>query len=59
METKNIRLKALLTQGEFAKELGVHTETVRAWEKGKCKPSFKQQRKIIEFAKERNISIEI
>ncbi len=57
MDTKSIRLKALLTQAEFAKELGVHPETVRAWEKGKCKPSFKQQRKIVEFAKERNIEI--
>lgn len=58
MDTKNIRLKALLTQGEFAKELEVHPETVRAWEKGKCKPSLKQQRKILEFAKKHNIEIE-
>lgn len=58
METKNIRLKALLTQDEFAKELGISVSAVRNWESGKFQPSLKQQRKILEFAKKHNIEIE-
>lgn len=58
METKNIRLKALLTQDEFAKELGISVSAVRNWESGKFQPSLKQQRKILEFAKRNNIEIE-
>lgn len=57
MNTKIIRTKALLTQQEFANVLGVHIETVRAWEKGKFKPSFKVQRKIKQYCEEHNIEI--
>lgn len=55
MNTKEIRCKALLTQAEFAKVLGVHTETVRAWERGRFKPSLKAQRKIVAFCKENGV----
>jgi DNA-binding transcriptional regulator YiaG len=58
METKNIRLKALLTQEEFAEELSISVSAVRNWESGKFQPSLKQQRKILEFAKRNNIEIE-
>ena len=55
MEVKEIRLKALLTQNEFANALGLHVETVRAWEQGKHIPSLKAKRKLKEFCKGQGI----
>lgn len=57
MNTKNIRIKAMLTQLEFANIIGVSTTTIVKWESGKCKPSFKQQRKLLDFCKNNGIEI--
>ena len=57
MDVKRIRHQALLTQHEFAKELGVAVGTIAKWEVGIAKPSMPNQRKITEFCKERGIEI--
>ena len=59
MDTKKIRTQALLTQSEFAKEIGVSLSCVSKWERGEFKPSFAQQRKIIEFCKEKGVKYEV
>ena len=38
---KNTRMKALLSQEEFAKELHVSVGTINRWEHGKSKPNIK------------------
>ena len=43
-----IRMSNCLTQSEFAKKLGTHTETVCRWETGVSVPSLKFIRKIAE-----------
>lgn len=58
MDTKQIRLKAYLTQEKFAKELGVSICTVRLWEKGTHKPNITQQGKLVEFCKNKGINYE-
>lgn len=55
MDTKKIRTQALLTQSEFAKEIGVSLSCVSKWERGEFKPSFAQQRKILEFVKKNGL----
>ena len=35
-----------LSQGEFAKELGIQQEVLSRWELGKAKPSMKNIRKL-------------
>lgn len=57
MDIKRIRTEAFLTQGEFAKEMGVHIETVRAWEHGRFNPSLKAQKKIVDFCKKNGIAV--
>lgn len=57
MDIKRIRTEAFLTQGEFAKEMGVHLETVRAWEHGRFNPSLKAQKKIVDFCKKNGIEV--
>lgn len=37
---KDIRIKALLSQEAFAKEIGVSFPTVNRWEMGKAKPRY-------------------
>lgn len=58
MDTKEIRLKAHLTQQEFAKQVGISTASVRKWEQGKYEPRPKAQRKILEFCKIYGIVVE-
>lgn len=57
MDTKQIRLQALMTQEEFAKALGVSTSAVVSWETGVFKPSITNKRKIVEFCKKHEISV--
>ena len=57
MDIKSIRTKVYLTQERFAQQLGVHINTVRAWEQGLRKPSLTQQGKIVDFCKKNNINI--
>ena len=55
---RRIRRKAMLTQEEFATEIGVKQWSVAQWETDKQEPSMKNQRKIVEFCKNHNIDIE-
>lgn len=57
----NIRLlreKYLLTQEEFAKELGVASSTVNRWETGKSRPNMTAMRTIKIFCESRNYPYE-
>lgn len=46
---KEIRIKSLLSQVDFAKELGVSFSTINRWENGKAVPGFKALKKIKDF----------
>ena len=52
-ELKKIRLKSLLSQMDFAKELGVSFATVNRWETGKSVPSLKTLKKIEMYCKKK------
>ena len=56
MDIKEIRLKALLTQEEFAKQIDVSVSAIRTWEQGVSKPSLKSQKRIKEFCKRNGIT---
>lgn len=49
MNYKQVRTSMLLTQKEFAKQLGVSLGIVQRWEQGLNKPSLRYQRRINEF----------
>ena len=44
---KRVRLKAKLTQVDFATKIGYHPATVSAWERGRPVPHFTQ--KVIDY----------
>ncbi len=49
MTLKAARVNRNMTQKQAATELGVSSETVRSWEKGKTFPNTEQVRKIEEL----------
>lgn len=56
---KNIRQKALLSQEDFAIQLGISHSTVNRWETGKTLPNFKTMKKIDIFCKDNAIDFDI
>ena len=52
---KELRQRCLLSQEEFAKELGVSFATVNRWENGKAEPSYRAKREIEAFCNERGL----
>ena len=56
---KDIRVKSLLSQANFAKELGVSFSTVNRWENGKAIPNFKALKKIKEFCARNKIDFNV
>jgi len=58
-EFKKLRKKCLLSQEEFAKELGVAFSTVNRWENGKEMPTYKSMRLIMTYCKDNNIQFDI
>lgn len=56
---KIIRRKSLLSQSDFAKELGVSFSTVNRWENGKAVPKIYTLRLICEFCNKHNIPFDI
>lgn len=46
---KEIRVKSLLSQNDFANELGVSFSTVNRWENGHAMPNYKALKKLKEF----------
>ena len=55
---KAVRLKLLMSQEEFAKELGVSFASVNRWELGKCKPVYKAQKAFRGLCQKHNIDFE-
>lgn len=49
MNIREIRLKLLLTQTEFAKAIGMSLGAVQKWEEQGATPSLKAQRKIAQL----------
>ena len=56
---KEIRIKALLSQESFAKELGVSFSTVNRWEMGKAKPRYDALKRIKAFSEKNKIPFEV
>ena len=48
-EIRDLRRKCLLSQVDFAKEIGVSFSTVNRWETGKSKPNYKALKRIDEY----------
>ena len=46
---RDIRIKSLLSQADFAKEIGVSFSTVNRWENGKAIPNYRALKKIKDF----------
>lgn len=49
MNIREIRLKLLLTQTEFAEAIGMSLGSVQNWEEKGTTPSLKAQRKILQL----------
>lgn len=56
---KEIRIKSLLSQADFAKELGVSFSTVNRWENGKAVPGFKALKKLKDFCVQNTIDFNV
>lgn len=52
---KEIRIKSLLSQSDFAEEIGVSFSTVNRWENGKAVPNFKTLKRIKDFCSRNEI----
>jgi len=52
---KKVRATLLLTQREFAKEIGATYATVARWETGKAIPQYNKQRDFYAFCKKHKI----
>lgn len=56
---KDIRIKVLLSQAAFAKEIGVSFSTVNRWEMGKAKPRYDALKRIKAFSEKNSIPFEV
>ena len=56
---KQIRRRAFLNQGDFAKTLGVSFVTVNRWETGKSMPNLKALKSIDEYCKRNGIDFDV
>ncbi len=54
---KELRLKLILSQQEFADLLNVSFASINRWESGKYEPTMKMKKKLIVLFKENNIVI--
>jgi DNA-binding transcriptional regulator YiaG len=55
---KQLRVKLILSQQEFANLLNVSFASINRWETGKHEPTIKVKRKIVELCKQHNIDLE-
>lgn len=53
-----LRQKMLITQEDFAKELGVSPSTVNRWEKGKARPNLTAMKKLKCFCSKNDLPYE-
>ena len=58
-DIKKLRRKLLLSQEDFANELGISYATVNRWETGKSKPTYKNMILIDEYCKKNSIDFDI
>ncbi len=58
-DIRKIRIKNILTQEEFAKELGVSFATINRWETGKSRPSIKAMKNLDDYCKKNNIQFDV
>lgn len=58
-DIKTIRKKLLLSQMDFAKEVGVSYTTINRLENDKAKPNYKTLKKIDTYCKEKGIDFDI
>lgn len=56
---KRVRRQLLLSQTDFASELGVSFSTVNRWENGKTIPNYKAIKKIDGYCRENSIPFEL
>jgi len=52
---KSTRMKSLLSQEDFAKELNVSVGSINRWENGKTKPNIIAMKAIKAFCEENNL----
>ena len=55
---KELREKMILSQTEFAKELGVSFASVNRWENGQFEPTIKIKRKLAPYFKKYKIGVD-
>ena len=55
---KKLREKMILSQTEFAKELGVSFASVNRWENGQFEPTIKVKRKLAPYFKKYKIGVD-
>lgn len=55
---KILRQKSLMTQEDFAKELGVSPSTVNRWETGKSRPNLTAMKKLKSFCSKNGLPYE-
>lgn len=48
---KDLRDRALLSQGELARAVGVNRQTIHSWESGRWQPKPEYRRKLVEVLK--------
>ena len=58
-EMKALRLNLLLSQEDFAKELGVSYSSVNRWERERTRPNYHAMKLIDEYCKKHNIDFDI
>ncbi len=58
-DIKQLRQKSLLSQQDFAEQLGVSYTTVNRWETGKTKPNYKTLNLINDFCKKHGIDFDV
>lgn len=56
---KELRIRCLLSQADFAKEIGVSFSTVNRWENGRAIPNYKTLKRIKEYCESNNIEFEV
>ncbi len=56
---KSIRRKSLLSQSDFAKELGVSFSTVNRWENEKAIPKLCKLKRIKDFCAKHNLPFDV
>lgn len=56
---KEIRGKCLLSQSDFAKEIGVSFSTVNRWENGKSLPKISKLKLINDFCQKRALHFSV